>query len=280
MNNRNSKPSKIDDEFFDLGIEPPKLYRESQNKIIQAQEKKSRQNEKYGMTRVERRQRETKRREKKNKLRKTLSWIGAILVIIAIGAILCLTVFFQINNITSSGSKIYPKDKIISQCIIQKGKNLFTIDTEAAAQRIEENLPYVYKAEIKRKLPDTIEIIITDAKPSYSLLCDDNTYILLDDNFKVLEKGAQMATGTCLARLAKSIKDNNFTEITAIYSKNISENYVVYDNRITFKLGNSKDLDSKIMKGLTACDKLNDSNPNATGTMTITTDKAIYFTEE
>lgn len=139
--------------------------------------------------------------------------------------------FFQINNITSSGSKIYSKDKIISQCIIQKGKNLFTIDTESAAQRIEENLPYVYKAEIKRKLPDTIEIIITDAKPSYSLLCDDNTYILLDDNFKVLEKGAQMATGivinktdiksavaghkiefknsdvgTCLARLAKVLK--------------------------------------------------------------------------
>ena len=26
LNNRNSKPSKIDDEFFDLGIEPPKLY--------------------------------------------------------------------------------------------------------------------------------------------------------------------------------------------------------------------------------------------------------------
>ena len=39
LNNRNSKPSKIDDEFFDLGIEPPKLYRESQNKIIQAQQK-------------------------------------------------------------------------------------------------------------------------------------------------------------------------------------------------------------------------------------------------
>ena len=28
------------------------------------------------------------------------------------------------------------------------------------------------------------------------------------------------------------------------------------------------------MKGLTACDKLNDSNPNATGTMTITTDSS------
>ena len=34
LNNRNSKPSKIDDEFFDLGIEPPKLYRQSQNRYV------------------------------------------------------------------------------------------------------------------------------------------------------------------------------------------------------------------------------------------------------
>ena len=60
----------------------------------------------------------------------------------------------------------------------------------------------------------------------------------------------------------------------------LSDNYVVYDNRITFKLGNSKDLDTKIMKGLAACDKLNSSSPNATGTMTVSTDKSIYFTEE
>ena len=305
-NKKSYKPSKIDEEFFDLGIEPPKIYRESQSRITQAQQKRSRQSEDYyGMTRVERRQKETKRREKKNKFRKALSWIGAVLIIVALGATLCLTVFFQINNITTTGSKIYSKDKIISQCIIQKGKNLFTVDTDTAAQRIEENLPYAYKAQIKRKLPDTIEIKITDAKPTYSLLCEDNTYILLDDNFKVLEKGAQMATGivinktdiksadsghkiefknsdvgTCLERLGKSIKNNNFTEITSIYSNNISDNYVVYDNRITFKLGNSKDLDDKIMKGLAACDKLNESNPNATGTMTISTDKSIYFTEE
>ena len=257
------------------------------------------------MTRLERRQRESNKRKKKNKARKVMSWIGAVLIIIAIGTVLCLTVFFQINTISASGSKIYSSDKILSQCIIQKGKNLFTVNTDEAALRIEENLPYVYKAEIKRKLPDTIEIKVTYAKVAYSLLCEDNTYILLDNNFKVLEKGAQMATGiiinktdvksakpgrkiqfknsdvgTCLERMANCIKENNFTEITSIYSKNISDNYVVYDNRITFKLGNSKDLDTKIMKGLAACDKLNTSSPNATGTMTVSTDKSIYFTEE
>lgn len=304
-NKRPSKPNMIDEEFFDLGIEPPKLYRQSQQRITQNRQTKSRQNEQYTPTRAERRQRETKKRKKKLKIRKIFGWIAAVLIILALGATLSLTVFFQINNITAVGSKIYSSDKIISQCIIQKGKNLFIVDTDAAAKRIEENLPYVYKAEIKRKLPDTIEIKITDAKAAYSLLCEDNTYILLDNNFKVLEKGAQMVSGivinktdvksanpghkiefknndvgTCLERLAKCVKDNNFTEITSIYSKNISDNYVVYDNRITFKLGNSKNLDEKIMKGLAACDKLNSSNPNATGTMTITTDKSIYFTED
>ena len=270
---KRSKPnSKIDSEFLDLGIEPPKIYRESQKRITQAQEKKSRQSSDfYSMTRLERRQKESNKRKKKNKARKVMGWIGAVLIIIAIGTVLCLTVFFQINTISASGSKIYSSDKILSQCIIQKGKNLFTVNTDEAALRIEENLPYVYKAEIKRKLPDTIEIKVTDAKVAYSLLCEDNTYILLDNNFKVLEKGAQMATGiiinktdvksakpghkiqfknsdvgTCLERMANCIKENNFTEITSIYSKNISDNYVVYDNRITFKLGNSKDLDERL----------------------------------
>ena len=89
------------------------------------------------MTRLERRQKESNKRKKKNKARKVMGWIGAVLIIIAIGTVLCLTVFFQINTISASGSKIYSSDKILSQCIIQKGKNLFTVNTDEAALRIE-----------------------------------------------------------------------------------------------------------------------------------------------
>lgn len=303
--NSNKSESYYDMDLADLGIEPPKIYRHSNERQNSAPKRKSKSpNTKNNLTKAEKRQKETKKRKQKNKFRKTLKWIIVLLLIVAVGVAICLSVF-KVNNITATGSKIYSADKILSQCIIEKGDNLVTIDTDSAALRIEQNLPYVYKAEIKRKLPDTVVITVTDAKPAYSLLCEDKTYILLDNNFKVLEKGAQMKqgivisqgevksanpghkiefknedVGTCLERLAKSVKDNNFTEITSIYSKNISDNYVVYDNRITFKLGNSKDLDSKIMKGLSACDKLNESNPNATGVMTISTDKSIYFTEK
>ena len=74
---KRSKPnSKIDSEFLDLGIEPPKIYRESQKRITQAQEKKSRQSsDLYSMTRLERRQRESNKRKKKNKARKVMGWI-------------------------------------------------------------------------------------------------------------------------------------------------------------------------------------------------------------
>lgn len=59
---------KIDSEFLDLGIEPPKIYRESQKRITQAQEKKSRQSsDLYSMTRLERRQRESNKRKRKTK---------------------------------------------------------------------------------------------------------------------------------------------------------------------------------------------------------------------
>lgn len=295
-------------DFADLGLEPPKIYRQSQQRLVESQSKKSqpkRQNKKDNLTRSEKRERETKKRKKKNLFRKIIIWICVILAFLAVGTVLSLTVFFHINNVTVSGNSLYSKEEILSQCTIDKGENLFMSDTDKAKQTLEKNLPYIYTAEIKRKLPDTIEIKIKEAKPAYSVNCEDKTYILLDDNFKVLELGAQKSqgikiskakikssiagetvvfsnadVGDCLKQIAQTVKENNFTEITAIYSNNISDNYVVYDNRISFKLGNCDNLEKKIYQGLAACEQLDESSPNVSGTMTISGDKSIYFTEE
>ncbi len=291
-----------------MGLEPPKIYRQSQQRLVESQSKKSqpkRQNKKDNLTRSEKRERETKKRKKKNLFRKIIIWICVILAFLAVGTVLSLTVFFHINNVTVSGNSLYSKEEILSQCTIDKGENLFMSDTDKAKQTLEKNLPYIYTAEIKRKLPDTIEIKIKEAKPAYSVNCEDKTYILLDDNFKVLELGAQKSqgikiskakikssiagetvvfsnadVGDCLKQIAQTVKENNFTEITAIYSNNISDNYVVYDNRISFKLGNCDNLEKKIYQGLAACEQLDESSPNVSGTMTISGDKSIYFTEE
>lgn len=260
---------------------------------------------KNNLTRAEKRHKDNKKRKKRNTFRKIIIWLMAIIAFTATGTVLSLTVFFHINAITVSGNTIYTADEILAQCTIDKGENLFLSDTKTAKEMLEQNLPYIYNAEIKRKLPYTIQINITEAEPSYSIKNKDKTYILLDDNFKVLENKAKKAKGTaiskasiknadlgheitfenadigsCLSRLAAVVRDNSFEKITAIYCNNISDNYVVYDGRIEFKLGTCEDLENKIFQGLAACEKLNQSNPNAKGVMTITGDKRLYFTEK
>lgn len=296
--------------LYDLGIEPPKIYRESQRSEYAADNSTSRKSarknkmERQNLTRAEKRHKDNKKRKKRNTFRKIMIWFAAIIAFAAVGTVLSLTVFFHIDTISVSGNEIYSKDEILAQCPIEIGENLFLSDTKNAKEMLEQNLPYIYNAEITRKLPYTIQIKITEATPQYSIK-QDKTYILLNDNFKVLENNAEKAQGIliskaeissaqpgseivfkdsdigeCLKQLAAVVNDNDFSEITSIYSNSIRDNYVVYENRIAFKLGTCDNLENKIYQGLTACEELNQSNPNAEGTMTITGGKSLYFTEK
>lgn len=298
-------PDSYDTSLNDLGLEPPKIYREAQQRKLSENGGSAARRSSNHLTRNQRRAQETKKRKKRNRMRKAFIWIGVLLFVAALGTVLSLTVFFPINSINVAGNKIYSAEEILTACTIDKGENLFMSDTAKAKQTIEEVLPYIYNAEIRRKLPNTIEINVTEAKASYSIRNKDKTYILLDDRFKVLETAAEKAggvriskadiksavpghkiefsdknTGACLEQLAAVVKTNEFTEITSIYSNNLSDNYVIYDGRIKFKLGNCDDLENKIYRGLAACEQLNESSPNVKGTMTITSDKSVYFTEE
>lgn len=288
----------------DLGLEPPKIYREPQKKIIHQNDIK-RNKSKDNLSRNERRKLETKKRTKKNKLRKAFIWFLLILLLAGAGIVLSLTVFFPIEQVTVKGAERYTQDEVLAQCTIDKGENLFLADTDTAKKMLEQNLPYIYTAKIHRRLPSTVEITVTESQPSYHIQNKDKTYILLDDNLKVLEASAKEKggitvkkaeiknavpgqtiefadgdAGDCLAQMAQVIKENSLTEITAIYSNNLSDNYVVYENRIDFKLGTCDNLEGKIYQGLAACEELNKSNPNAKGTMTLSGGKQVYFTEK
>lgn len=305
------KTQSRNDSFSDMGIEPPKIYRDAQKNIVSRQEKArksstggSKKSSNENITRAEKRHRDNKKRKKKNKVRKILIYILLVLVVISVGVVLSLTVFFHITDITVTGNEKYTTEEILSQCTIDVGENLFLADTKSSKEMLEKNLPYIYNAQVERKLPYTIEITVTEAQPSYHIANKDKTYILLDDKLKVLETKAEKAsgieiskasiksciagekiqfedeaTGNCLIEMAQVIKDNSFTEITSIYSLSQEENYVVYDKRITFNLGSCENLENKIYKGLASCEELNKTSPNVTGSMDISGDKSIYFAE-
>lgn len=314
----NTKRSDSKTDFDDLGLEPPKIYRDTQAYKKQqerlAQEKRSKKNssktsgkksQQESMTRAERRAHETKKRKKKNLLRKLFMWFITAVMLIGVGIVLSLTVFFKIGEVSVVGNERYDTEEILSQCSIDVGENLFMSDTENAERMLERNLPYIYQADIKRKLPDKIVINITEAQPSYYITNEDETYLLLDDNFKVLETAAEEAgkmeiisteitsapTGQTiefadenisesLKIISQTIRENGFTEFTGISSEGLNNNYIIYDRRITFKLGTTQDLEKKIYQGLATCKELDETSPNVEGEITITGGKQIYFTEK
>ncbi|MFR5876624.1 MAG: cell division protein FtsQ/DivIB [Eubacterium sp.] len=316
----------LNSQLGSFGLEPPKIYRNDQavkrySDLSENDKKSGRRNVDNKHTKRssvgsaknyqsvdEKRKAQNKKRKNKNKFRKLIYIILVLIGIAAVLSILSLTVLFKIDTITIKGNNIYSTKEISAVIPIEKEKNLFLADTDGAAQKLEENLPYIYNAEIKRKFPSTIVVNITETKTVYSIKNKDKTYTLLDDNFKVLEVSAaekpsdsieikKLALESAQAGMTAEVSNEQTKkdlliltsavkslkledEITAIYSNDINNNYMVYDGRITYKLGTTENIEKKIYSALTATEKLAESNPGIEGEMSITDDKQVYFTEK
>ena len=214
------------------------------------------------MTRQERRKKQNKRRRLKRSVRRALAVIGLVLLAVAIVAVLCLTVFFKIESITVTGSKVYDTEKVQIQV------------TDAAPAYAVKNKDKTYTL-----MDDRFKVLeVVQKKPKESIL-------IQKANLKSAKVGqtAQFANknvAACLTQLAQAIRDYQFTEATAICSEGLNSNSIVYDGRIVFKLGTCEKLEKKIHQGLAACAQLDQDNPSVKGTLRLTGEKQYYFTED
>lgn len=310
----------LDSQLGSIGLEPPKIYNRNNNqkeitdntvKNNNANKTKKQVAKKYQqskpLTPQQKRELQNQKRKKNKLKRKIIFYFILTISIAAVIIVLSLTVLFKIDTVKISGNNKYSQKEIAAVLPIQKEQNLFLADTSSAAKKLEENLPYIYSVEIKRKLPSTIQVNVTEVKTVYSIKNQDKSYTILDDNLKVLEAKAQKkAKGAIEIKKAalktakegyeaeftdKNLKKNllvlldaikrlKLEKTSAVYSNDINNNFIVYDKRITFKLGSLDDIDNKIYSALTATEKLDESNPNVEGTLTVTDGKQVYFTEE
>lgn len=261
--------------------------------------------DKYTKTEVRRRQ--NKKRKIKNKARRVLITLTALIAFVAIVVTLSLTIFFKTTDIKVTGSGIYTAEEIASHSTIELGKNLFLINTDECISALTKDLPYIYEVKITRELPATVQIEITDATPFLAIDSGNGLFVLIDDRLKVLDAAAPeqpadviMITNTavsaaipgerlafededteeCITSLVEAVKAVGMSEATSISSVDKNNNYIVYNGRITFKLGNCNNLEGKINRGLAVCEELNEHNDSIRGTVNLTVEKQSYFTEE
>lgn len=310
--------SDLNSQLGSFGLEPPKIYRNEQSQKRGNEKKpdipRRRSNKKQKISSAkkpndsninEKRRSQNNKRKKKKTLRKIITVVSVVLAVVVVIIILSLTVLFKIDTISVSGNSKYKTEQIISASEIEKNTNLFTADASNAQEQLLKKLPYIYQAEVKRKFPSTIQIKVKEADTVYYIKNKDNTFTLFDTTLKVLEANVAAEPKDCIEikKLAPSnvvagevIKTDDKSyddllalmqiieklkledDITEIYSNDINNNFMVYKGRITFKLGSTADLEDKVYKALSVVEKINDSDPNAKGTVTVTADNKSYFT--
>lgn len=138
------------------------------------------------------------RKAARNRRRKRRWRIGLIVLVLlacAVFIVLSLTVLFRVAEYAVEGeTEVYSQEEIVEASGIPTGINLFSVDTGAAAARIEAQLPYIAKAEVSIGLPDRIRIRVTAAEPVARIETDDGL-MYLSESGKILGKAEKDGTG-------------------------------------------------------------------------------------
>lgn len=211
------------------------------------------------------------RRNKYRKLKIGVLYTVMILAILTAGIAIGATVLFKIDTIQVVGESRYDPQEIISLSGVEKGENLITIDTAEGEAAIMSRMPYLETVRIKRKIPSTVNIEVTEAQAA-GCIAYQNQYVIISGSGKVLElaqvplEGVPVIKGAAIkeAELSEEIVLEDETVLTLISDietaraaaglasvteldlTNPVSPTITYDGRIIIKLGMPTDLEYKL----------------------------------
>ncbi len=93
-----------------------------------------------------------KRRKRKALKRNIIIFIFLIVILITLSLKLKI---FDVETIIVEGNNIISSEEIISTSTLEKGNNIFYINTKKIIKKIHDN-PYIKNVKISRRLPNTI----------------------------------------------------------------------------------------------------------------------------
>lgn len=218
---------------------------------------------------------------RRTKSRALLVFYILVLLAVFVGAIfLCMFLFFQVNKVNISGTAKYTPEELVAASGVEAGDNLIFLDTDAVEDKIFREFPYIEQVKVKKQLPSIIDISVTEAKAVYSMEYKGN-YVYVSSMGKILELAAAPKEDSILIKV-ENLGDKDgyislpspelqgvFEEVLAVFSeretgniseldlRNIYDISLLYDGRITLKLGSSADISYKINFGLQIIDRGN-----------------------
>ena len=247
----------------------------------------------------------------RRKIRRILSFVAIITIVIVIGVILSLTVLFKTQNYEVIGNTLYNEADIINVCDIDEGTNIFLAPKKPAEKRIKSSFPYFEDVKVGFKIPDTIKIEVTEAIEGYLIKITDKEYLVISTKGRILDRvtdksrfdlpifiGPKLVSGdigdyveyedetivNIIENITQVFADNGYQGITEVDATNPANITFTYDGRIKVKLGIPEDISYKIRTAMTIIETKIDVNPGTkiSGTLDVSRcndTKRSYFNE-
>ena len=156
------------------------------------------------------RRRQPRRRKKKY----TLHYLLLFLFCLGLGITLCMTVLFKVNSIKVENAYYYSSEELISRSGIAKGDNLFRINVSDIEAMLEDKFPYIQSVNIKRRLPATVVLDVTEETEMGSAYTEEG-FAIVSDTGKVLKSQLHQAESGIPVLLG--LEDENFSVGSYLY---------------------------------------------------------------
>ena len=215
-----------------------------------------------------------KKKKKRRKIFRTIKILMIIFILIGAIAYFLLSPIFNIKNINVSGNEKTSSEEILSLSQLKKDENIFKINKNETRENVKQNA-YIDTVEIKRTLPDTVTIVVTERTATYQINYS-NLYMLINNQGYMLEttemnedmpvivgittNEENIKTGNRLCvedlekledvlRISESAKSNNLEELITKIDITNKEDYIIEmkAEKKTVHLGDTTNLALKML---------------------------------
>lgn len=131
-----------------------------------------------------------KETKKKRIIKKILKWTTIIIVLLVALVLFIMSPLFNVTEVIVIGNNGVPTETIISLSQIEIGGNIYKTSKEIIRKGIKEN-SYIESIEVRRKLPNKIELEVKERKTSY-MVEYGGSYIYINNQGYILEVANEM----------------------------------------------------------------------------------------
>ena len=126
---------------------------------------------------------------KKKKIKKIINIITLLIIIIGGIVFALVSPVFEISEINVINNEQVSQDTIISLSKLEEGQNIFKYNKKKVQKEIKTNA-YIQSVEIKRIIPDKVEIIVKEREKKYNIN-SLNGYAYINNQGYILETSEQ-----------------------------------------------------------------------------------------